>query len=100
VNGETWIRYGLNRGSHLRRLALSLSLSGIDLLACASFSLLAPLLVISRFPSLSLSLSLSLSPFCFYSLCHAKLVSLNFVSRSVEFGFLDLTLLSGKFQAW
>jgi hypothetical protein len=35
-------------------LSLSLSQSGIDLLACASFSLLAPLLVISRFPSLSL----------------------------------------------
>jgi hypothetical protein len=99
VNGETWIRYGLNRGSHLRRLALSLSLSqsGIDLLACLRFFFSPCALACDL--ALPFSLSLSFSPFCFFSLCHAKFVSLNFVSRSVEFGFLDLTLLSGKFQA-
>lgn len=71
----------------------SLSLSKRNRLACLRF-FFSPCAL-----ACDLALPFSLSPFCFFSLCHAKKNSLNFVSRSVEFGFLDSTLLSGNFQA-
>jgi len=96
VNGETWIRYGLNRGSHyVDLLSLSLALSKRNRLACLRFFFSPCALACD--PALPFSLSLSVLLLFFVS--RKIRFSLNFVSRSVEFGFLDLTLLSGKFQA-